>query len=151
MFDEDVQGSNIGQALNEFTSRRVIMGVLAMLFVFPLLTVPVSEDSSSFRLQQLSTYGEQTVTVPTPVYNAEVQSYIDDYTPALVYLRATNPSSPSAFVRHYDEDRYEALRTSELIKLQVNEDYQVCHLVFFIPCPFFCEHDSRCLGLVRQS
>jgi hypothetical protein len=105
-FSDELSGSKIGSSLQEFIMRRVILGVLLMLIIFPSLRTFEEENSNQMHLQMLEeTYGS------FPAYfDNSVTSYIDNQ-PDMMYfsqdgqLPFVNKASELALLRVVEIER----------------------------------------------
>lgn len=116
-FSADLGGSKIGKELSEFTTRRVIIGVLMMLFIFPLLALDERDYSANYGIQQLAAYANETVVVSDAYKTLSINNFIAAQ-PSLIYLELDNS------VHHNNEDLISQLRTTEIGILKVGNDTQ---------------------------
>lgn len=78
-FSGDISGSRIGNDLSEFIMRRVIIGVLLMLLVFPILTPLVDDGAPDISIYLLESYTTSNSFTSTAARNSFVSSSISNF------------------------------------------------------------------------
>jgi len=94
-FSADLGGSAVGSKISDFTTRRVIIGVLVMLFCVPWLDASADDDSASYGLINLQTYtsfASTTNQLEVPLsptdFDTMVNSFVSFMDGNVLYLKA---------------------------------------------------------------